>query len=263
MANKYYIYTLRQPARALFSNLTVASRPKTVAEAKTKYSVTLGIEDDEDAKALFQLEAQALTEAFGSFSKPEDYQLAVISGAKAAERELLKADLASRGKSADEVFKIKEKAEKRAEQYRAYKAILNASSRTSAFDRFLDRYMNDLDAKERENADRFGFKLGVLSTKGVTTLDTQLLFNEYKDKFYSGAYLGGTFNLNAWPRKKAEDKDGVTCYLKNMVFVKDGERLTHERSLDDEFSHYQGHATEYSPTQAAGQKQAAVNAHDF
>ncbi len=261
MATKYYTHTLRSPARALFCNLTTASRPKTVVEAKTKYSVTLGIEDQEDATALFKLCAEALTDKFGTFTGPDDYQLGVSSGEKAAMKALLAAEIAGRGKSAEEIFKLKERAEKRAELYRGYKAILNASSRVARHDKFLDRYMTDLDQKERDNADKFGFRLAMVSRSGLTALDTMLLFNEHKDRFYAGAYLGGSFNLSVWDRKKADDKDGVTAYLRDIVFVKDGEKLsTGGPSLDDEFSHYQGMATDYSPS--AGAEPAKTPAFD-
>jgi hypothetical protein len=234
-----------------------ATRPRDEPSAKTKYNLKLGIEDGEDATALFKLAAEALTDKFGSFTGPDDYQLSMSSGEKAAVRALQAAELAARGKSADEAFKIKERAEKRAEQFRPYKAILNASSRVAFHDKFLERYMNDLEQKERESADKFGFKLGIVSPRGMTTLDTVLLFNEYKDKFYAGAYIGGSFNLSVWDRKKADDKDGVTAYIRNLVFVKDGEKLTSERSLDDEFSHYQGMATDYSPSASASTAPAA------
>ncbi|MDV7391017.1 DUF2815 family protein, partial [Arthrospira platensis SPKY1] len=159
------------------------------------------------------------------------------------------------GKPSEEALKIKERAEARANLVRPFAGILNASSRVAFHDRFLERYNLDLDQKERENADRFGFKMGIITPQGVTPLDTQLTFNEHKDKFYRGCYVGGSFNLSPWGRKKVEDKDGVSAYIRNVVWVKDGERLTQERSLNDEFSHYMGMATAYNPETGEGDRQ--------
>jgi hypothetical protein len=258
MSKKYYPYVLSQPGRALYINAVEASKPRTVAEAKTKYSVTLGIEES-DAQALFQLQADAIKEAFGTFTAPDDYMLACVSGAKAAAKVLASAEINARGKPEDERFKIMSAAEARADLFKPYAGVLNASSRVAFHDRFLDRYQTDLDPKERENADRMGFRLSVMARPKFIVLDTPLLFQEYKDRFYRGSYIGGSFNLNAWPRKTADNKDGVTAYLKSLVFVKDGDRLSAERPLEDEFSHYQGLATDYSPAAEA----AKVDAYQF
>jgi hypothetical protein len=247
--NKYYDYTLRHPARGLYVNLVDAT--KAAETAPTKYSVMLGLEK-EDADALFALEAAAIKERYGTFTKPDDYQLCVISGAKAAEKALASAALNARGKSEEEAFKIKERAQARADLVGGYAGIITASSRTAFHDRFLDRYMMDLSPKERESADKYGFRLAVLSRPKPIVLDTQLAFTEHRDKFYRGAFYGGTFKLSPWDRKKAEDKDGISAYLGNMIFVKDGERLAGAaKPIEDEFGHYQGMATDYSPSEAA------------
>lgn len=258
MANKYKLYTLSQPGRALYVNAVEASKPPTVPEAKTKYSVTLGIESV-DAQALFQIQADLLKEAFGTFTAPDDYQLCCVSGVKAAARVMDTAVIAARGKPEEERFKIMERAEKRAELVKPYAAVLQASSRVALHDRFLDRYTSDLSQQERENADRMGFKLGVLARPKFIVLDTPLLFQEHKDKFYRGAFLGGSFNLSPWARKKADDKDGVTAYIQALVFVKDGERLSASRPMEDDFGHYMGTVTDYSPAAEA----AKIDAHQF
>ena len=254
--NKYYNYTLKHPARAIYSNVTEAS--KVVDTAKSKYSVTLGLEP-EDAKALFEIEALALRERYGTFTTPDDYQLCVVSGAKSAEKVLKGAELNARGKSEEDAFKIRERAQIRADLLAPFAGILQASSRIAFHDRFLERYTMDLDQKEREMADRMGFRLAVMARPKIIVLDTQLAFNEYKDKFYRGAYVGGTFNLSVWDRKKAEDKDGVSAYINGVVFVKDGERLAGAaKPIEDEFGHYQGAVTDYSPSDAA-----KVDEHSF
>ncbi len=247
--NKYYDYTLRHPARGLYVNLVDAT--KAADTAPTKYSVMFGLEK-EDADAIFALEAAAIKERYGTFTKPDDYQLCAISGAKAAEKALASAALNARGKDEETAFKIKERAQARADLVGGYAGIISASSRTAFHDRFLDRYTMDLSAKERENADKYGFRLAVMARPKVIVLDTQLTFNEHRDKFYRGAYYGGTFKLSPWDRKKAEDKDGVSAYLGNMIFVNKGERLAGAaKPIEDEFGHYQGMATDYSPSAAA------------
>lgn len=249
--NLYFPYTLKAPGRALYISATEAGKPPTAEAAKTKYSITLGLEA-EDAKALFEIEARAINEAgFGPFSTPADYQLCVVSGAKAAEKALAGALLAARGKPEDEAAKIKERAEARAELVKGYAGILTASSRVAFHDRFTDRYMNDLEPNERERVAN-GFRLAVLENGKVVVLDTAHLFAEYKDKFYRGAFVGGTFNLSPWARKKAEDKDGVSAYINGLIFVKDGERLATGQNIADSFAHYQGMATDYSPSANAG-----------
>ncbi|WP_395652567.1 ssDNA-binding protein [Brevundimonas sp.] len=247
--NKYYEYTLRQKARGLYVNLTEAT--KAIETAPTKYSIMYGLHE-EDAKALFALEALAIKERYGTFTKPDDYQLCVVSGAKAAEKALANAALAVRGKSEEEAFKIKERAQARADLVGGFAGILTASSRTAFHDRFLDRYMMDLDGKERETADKFGFRLAVLSRPKPIVLDTQLSFIEHKDKFYRGAWYGGTVKLSPWDRKTPEAKDGVSAYLGNQIFVEGGERLAGSaKPIEDEFGHYQGAVTDYSPSDAA------------
>jgi hypothetical protein len=247
--NKYYEYTLRQKARGLYVNLTEAT--KATDTAPTKYSVMYGLHK-EDADALFALEALAIKERYGTFTKPDDYQLCVVSGAKAAEKALAAAALAARGKSEEDAFKIKERAQARADMVGEYAGILTASSRTAFHDRFLDRYMMDLDEKDRASADKFGFRLAVLARPKPIILDTQLSFIEHKDKFYRGAWYGGTFKMSPWDRKTAEAKDGVSAYLGNQIFVEDGERFAGSaKPIEDEFGHYQGSVTDYSPSEAA------------
>ena len=260
---EYHPYTLAEPGRALYINAIEASRPRNTPEAKTKYSITLGLEE-RDAQALFSIEAEAIRKQFGTFTAPDDYQLCVVSGAKAAAKAIATAEIAARGKPEEERFKMMQAAEARAALLKPFAGVLQASSRIALHDRFLERYHNDLDQKERENADRMGFKLGVIAKPKFIVIDTPLLFQEHKGKFYRGAYIGGSFSLNAWPRKKADDKDGVTAYIKSLVFVKDGERLSTERPMEDEFSHYQGVEADYSPSAAAAASDTAgVNLHQF
>jgi hypothetical protein len=262
MAKKVYLqYRLEKPARALYINAVEASKPKNEPNAKSKYSVLLGL-DEVDAKELFALAKKAIEDGgFGPFNNSADYQLCIMSGKKAAEKALLQAQIEARGKSEEDAAKIKENAERRAELVKDYAGILSASSRVAFHDRFLDRYTTELDGKERERADTMGFGLSVLSNNGkVIALDNAHLFAEYKDKFYRGCYVGGLFTLTPWARKTADAKDGVSAYIHKtgLIFVKDGERLASTPSVQDSFAHYKGEATEYSPTEAA-----SISADDF
>ncbi|MDV7391334.1 hypothetical protein RZS08_08285 [Arthrospira platensis SPKY1] len=251
---KYYNYTLKEKARALYISATEATRPPSVPTAPTKYSVTLGLSKT-DADALFALEKQAITEAFGSWTNADDYQLCVVSGNKAADRAIAAAALAARSEADPEkAFKIKERAEERAKMFREYAGILTASSRIAFHDRFLDRYMNELSAEERSRADSMGFKLSVLENGKLVVLDDAHRFATYKDKFYRGAFVGGAFTLSPWGRKTVEAKDGVSAYIaqNGLVFIEDGERMTGSGpTIQDSFAHFTGQATDYSPSQAA------------
>lgn len=247
--NIYRSHTLKHPARGLYVNLVTAT--KATDESPTKYSVVYGLEP-EDAKAMFALEAELLKEWTGKFTAPEDYQLAIMSGEKAADKAIANAERRARRASEEDAFKIKERAQQRADLYRPFAGILTAGSRVAFHDRFLDRYKDDLQPKEREQADKFGIRLSVLARPKIITLDTELAFQEHKDKFYPGAYYGGSFNLSPYDAKKDGDKDGVAAYLGNQVFVKDGERLGGgAKPIEDEFGHYKGGDSDYSPSDAA------------
>lgn len=252
--NKYYNYTLKEKARALYISATEATRPPSVPTAPTKYSVTLGLSKT-DADALFAIEKQAIMDSFGSWTAADDYQLCVVSGNKAADRAIAAAALAARSEGdAEKAFKIKERAEERAKLFREFAGILTASSRIAFHDRFLDRYMNELSPEERQRADTMGFKLSVLEGGRLVPLDTAHAFATHKDKFYRGAFVAGAFTLSPWGRKTVEGKDGVSAYIaqNGLVFVGDGERLAGSGpTIQDSFAHFTGQATDYSPSQAA------------
>ena len=195
-------YTLKKEARLLFSNITAKSAPRGVAGAAEKYSGTFGIEK-EDFDEIVKLEIQAITSELGEFSgNARDYYLACISGEAAAKRVLDAAELNARGKSPDEVFKIKEKAEARAALYRPYGGILSASSQ---FDIALAKLENGkiVDIPETEAAKA----------------------QAGKDLFFPGAFVVPAVAFKGFRRKKMDDKDGVTAYLQNVLFVRKGERL--------------------------------------
>ena len=123
-------YTLEEEARLIFSSITEKSAPRLPngQTAPAKYSATFGI-GKKDFDAIVKVEVDAIKSEMGEFSgNPGEYYLACTSGEAAAKRVLQKAELDVRGKSPDDAFKIKEKAEKRAETYRQFAGILVASS---------------------------------------------------------------------------------------------------------------------------------------
>jgi len=120
-------YTLTKPARLLYSSVTVKSAPRDTPNAVAKFSGTFGIEDV-DMAAIIDIMVQAIKSETGNFTSPADYYLACQSGKTAGKRAIMTADFKAQGKSPDEVFKLKEKAEARAKLYEPYAGILTASS---------------------------------------------------------------------------------------------------------------------------------------
>lgn len=205
MADKFR-YTLAKEARLLHSSITQKSAPRSVQGATPKFSGTFGI-CEEDFKAIVDLEVQAIKSEMGSFTgNPGDYYLACTSGETAAKRTLAKAELdasalVAKGQS-DEAFKIREKAEKRAALYRQFPGVLSASSQ---FDIELARLENgkivDIAAEEHARA-RAG-----------------------KENFYAGAYVVPAVAFQGFRRKSLDAKDGVTAFLQNCLFIRNGEKL--------------------------------------
>jgi hypothetical protein len=193
-------YTLVKPARLIFSSIAVKSAPR-VQGAVPKFSGTFGIEK-EDFDALVKLMVQSITSELGSFSNPADYYLACLSGATAAKRAIQKGEFDAQGKTSDEAFKIKDKAEKRAALYTPYAGILTASSQ---FDVELARLE--------------GGKILDIANEELARAQAQ------KDLFYAGAHVVPAVALKAYRRKKVDDKDGVTAFLQNCLYVRKGERL--------------------------------------
>lgn len=195
-------YTLQKPARLIYASLVKPSAPVGY-NAEPKYNGTFGI-DDIDFKAIVEIMINGLKKELGSFSgNPNDYYLACQSGATAAKRTLAKADFDVQGKTPDEAFKIKEKATQRAELYKPYAGILTASS-------------------------KFPVELARLDGGKIVSIGTEehVLAQAEKDYFYRGAYIAPCVEFQSFRRKKLDDKDGVTAFLKQALFVKGGERLS-------------------------------------
>jgi hypothetical protein len=195
-------FTLVKPARLLYSSITQKSAPKHVQGAQPKFSATFGIED-EDFKAIVEIMVNSIKSELGTFSgNPGDYYLAAMSGVTAGKRAIAKAELDAVGKSPDEAFKIKEKAEKRAELYKPFAGILTASSQ---FDIELARLeagkIIDIPAEEHARA------------------------QAGKDLFYPGAFVVPALGFKPFRRKTLDAKDGVTAYLQNVLFIRKGEKL--------------------------------------
>jgi hypothetical protein len=194
-------YTCQEPSRLLFSSVTQKSAPRTVQNATPKFSATVGI-GQKDLDAIIPLMVQCIQSETGGFTgNPEDYYLACMSGKTAAARVRAKAELDCMGKNADDAFKIKEKAEKRAAVYETFPGILQASSQ---FDVELARLDGGkiVDIKEEHQRAQAG-----------------------KDLFYSGAYVVPAVSFQGFRRKSLDAKDGVTGFLQNMLFIRKGEKL--------------------------------------
>jgi hypothetical protein len=196
-----YRFTLVKPARLLFSSITEKSAPRNVPNAVPKFSGTFGVEE-EDFKAMVDLMIQAIKSETGGFTSPADYYLAAMSGTTAGKRTLQKAELDAQGKSADEAFKIREKAEKRVELYKPYAGILTASSQY------------DVELARLE-----GGKIIDIAAEAHARAQAG------KDYFYPGAYVVPAVAFKGFRRKTLDAKDGCTAYLQNCLFVRKGERI--------------------------------------
>jgi hypothetical protein len=224
-------YTLIKPARLLYSSITQKSAPRGQGDIKPKFSGTFGLEE-EDFQKIVQIMVEGIKAELGSFSgNPGDYYLAAMSGVTAGKRAIAKAELDAQGKSPDEAFKIKEKAEKRAELYRPFAGILTASSQ---FDVELARLeagkIIDIPAEEHARA------------------------QAGKDLFYPGAYVVPAVAFKAFRRKTLDAKDGVTAYLQNCLFIRKGEKLAGAGGPDNNevFGSYAGYS-DVDPTVLAPQ----------
>jgi hypothetical protein len=233
-----YRYTLIKPARLLFSSITAKSAPRSVQGAVPKFSGTFGIEK-EDFDAVVEIMVRAIKAELGTFTNPGDYYLACQSGMTAGKRALEKAefDCSAPGLSEDDKFKLREKAQKRAELYKPYAGILTASSQ---YDIELARLepvaggSKVVDIPQEEHA---------RAQAG-------------KDLFYPGAYVVPAVALKAFRRKTLDAKDGVTAYLQNCLYVRKGERIAGAGGPgnNEVFGNYQ-HYSDYDPTANAPDNQ--------
>lgn len=194
-------YTLVKPARLLYSSITAKSAPRGVMNATPKFSGTFGVEK-EDFDKIVEIMVQAIRGELGTFTNPADYYLAAMSGETAGRRAMQKAELDAQGKSADEAFKIREKAEKRAELYKPYAGILTASS-------------------------QYDIELARLEAGKIIDIPNEehARAQAGKDLFYPGAYVVPAIAFKAFRRKTLDAKDGVTAYLQNCLYIRKGERI--------------------------------------
>jgi hypothetical protein len=230
-------FTLVKPARLLYSSITQKSAPKHVQGAQPKFSATFGIED-EDFKAIVEIMVNSIKSELGTFSgNPGDYYLAAMSGVTAGKRAIAKAELDAVGKAPDEAFKIKEKAEKRAELYKPFAGILTASS-------------------------QFDIELARLEAGKIIDIPNEehARAQAGKDLFYPGAFVVPALGFKPFRRKTLDAKDGVTAYLQNVLFIRKGEKLAGAGgpSNNEVFGSYAGYSdidpTALAPTadEAAG-----------
>lgn len=197
-----YRYTLEEPARLLYSNIVEKSAPPGIADAKPRYSGTFGV-SEKDFEKIRALMVDAIKSTLGTFSgNPADYYLPCLSGKAMSDRTIQTAEFKARGLDPDAQFKMKEKAEKRAEMYRQYPAILTASSQ---------------------------FEISLARLEGGKIVDIgeaeHIRAQAGKDFFYPGAWVAPAIAIKGTKRKKLDDKDGCTAFLQNVLFIRKGERL--------------------------------------
>lgn len=198
-------YSCVKPAKLIFSNITEMSAPANIPDAKKRFSGTFGVEE-EDFKALVAQMVEAIKGVTGSFSgNPADYYLPCLSGKQMGARAIQKAELDARGKNADEAFKMKEKAERRAATYAPYAGILSASSQ---FDVSLAKV-----------------EAGHIKDVWTTGMAEHVRLQAGKELFYPGAMVAPAISIKGTLRKKVDDKDGCTAFLNNVLFVRHGEKL--------------------------------------
>ncbi len=232
-------YTLIKPARLLYSSITQKSAPRVEQGTATpKFSGTFGIED-EDFKAIVDIMIAGIKGELGSFSgNPNDYYLACMSGTTAGKRAIQAAEFKAQGKSPDEAFKIKERAEERAKLFAPYVGILMASSQ---FDVELARLEGGkiVDIPNEEHA---------RAQAG-------------KDLFYPGAYVVPAIAFKAFRRKTMDARDGVTAYLQNCLFIRKGERIVGAGGPgnNEVFGSYAGYS-DHDPTAMAPSSEGGASA---
>lgn len=239
-------YALVKPARMLSGDVTKKSTPPGVQNATPKFNGIWGVEEV-DFEALKRLQVGAIKGELGKFTNPDEYHLCCMSGKVAADRELKKAELKAEMLEAqgdnDGAAKAREKAESKAELYRGFAGILKASSQ---FDVALAQLKNgkiaDIPAEEHARA------------------------QAGKDLFYPGSFQVVNIGIKAYRRKQVDGKDGVTAYLNNVLFVRNGEKLFSSggASSSQVFGGFASAYSEVDPTAlATSNSDVAEENHDF
>lgn len=228
MAEKFR-YRCERPARLIYASITQKSAPPGV-QAEPKYNGTFGLEKV-DYDAIIALEVEALKSETGSFSgKAGDYYLACTSGTTAAKRTRATAEFKAQGLAAkgqhDEAMKVKEKAEARAAIFEKYAGIMVASSKF------------DVECAKLVNGNVVDIDLSTDANRALAA----------KEYFYPGAYVVPSVALQGFLRKKVDDKDGVTAFLQNCMFVLKGKKMGGIAPSNKEVF---GGFTDYDPTALA------------
>nr|GAT42308.1 predicted protein [Mycena chlorophos] len=226
-----YRYTLQKEARSLYLSVHEKSAPtlENGQKGELKFSGTWGIEKA-DFDAIVQIMVDAIKAELGSFGNPSDYFLACMSGKTAAKRvrEAAAFKASKPGLNSDDVFKIKEKAEKRAALYEQFAGVLSASSK---YDVSLAQMVAGkiVDIEGEHNIAKAG-----------------------KDLFYPGSFTVPSIALKAFRRKTMDAKDGCTAYLQNCLFLRKGERIAGGSgpANNEVFGSFQGYSS-VDPTAGA------------
>lgn len=198
-------FVCEEPATLLFSSITQASAPRGVANAEPKFSGTFGITKHDLDRAI-PVMVHCIQSETGAFSgNPNDYYLAIMGGNTAAARVMQKAEydaqvLRGRGEN-DKAFQVLEKATKRADAYKTFAGIMTASSK---FEVELAKLVN-----------------GAI----VDIVGEGPRAQAGKDMFYPGAIVVPSIALQGFRRKKIDDRDGVTGFLQNVLYLRKGPKI--------------------------------------
>lgn len=222
-------FVCTKPATLLFSSITQKSAPRTIQGAEPKFSGTFGLDND-DFQAMLPIMVQCIKSETGGFTgNPADYYLACMGGKTAASRVIQAAEfnaqaLRAKGQT-DEAFKVMEKAQKRAEVYQTFAGILSASS-------------------------KFDVSLAQLVGGAIKDIEGDIARAQAgKDLFYSGGIVVPSIALQGFRRKKVDDRDGVTAFLQNVLFIRKGPKLDlggGQASNGEVFSGFQNYS-DYDP----------------
>lgn len=225
-------FVCSKPARILYSSICVKSSPRLDdgQQGEARYGGTFGLEKV-DFDAMVPIMVNAIKSETGGFTSPVDYYLACMSGKTAGERAIATAEFKCQNPSLSEDtrFKIKEKAQQRAELYKPFAGILIANSK---FPIELARLENGkvIDIPDEEHA---------RATAG-------------KDLFFPGAWAVPSIAVKGFRRKKLDDKDGCTAFLQNCLFIKKDAKLgSSGPSNNDVFGSFAAGYSDFDPTGGA------------
>lgn len=225
-------FVCSKPARILYSSIATASAPRldNGQQAEARFGGTFGL-DKVDFDALIPIMVNAIKSETGGFTSPLDYYLACMSGKTAGERALASAEFKCQSPqlSEDARFKIKEKAQQRADLYKDYAGVLIANS-------------------------KFPIELAKLEGGKIIDIPDEAAARALagKELFFPGAWAVPSIAIKGFRRKKLDDKDGCTAFLQNCLFIKKDAKLgSSGPSNNDVFGTFAAGYSDFDPTGGA------------